>query len=113
MEDFHYRMLSMITNCRFHGCDTVYSRKLEISIEQDCIIWGNRVVIPSALRDKVLKDLHQSHPGMSKMKALARSYFWWPEMDKNIENVVMKVVNRRILSKMPNQSVNATPSSGP
>ena len=23
MEDFHYRMLSMITNCRFHGCDTV------------------------------------------------------------------------------------------
>ena len=21
--DFHYRMLSMITNCRFHGCDTV------------------------------------------------------------------------------------------
>ena len=22
MEDFHYRMLSMITNCRFHGCDS-------------------------------------------------------------------------------------------
>ena len=47
-----------------------YNRKLEISVEQDCIIWGNRVVIPSALRDKVLKDLHQSHPGISKMKVL-------------------------------------------
>ena len=26
MEDFHYRMLSMITNCRFHGCDTDVTR---------------------------------------------------------------------------------------
>ena len=26
MEDFHYRMLSMITNRRFHGCDTVNRR---------------------------------------------------------------------------------------
>ena len=65
---------------------------------------GNRVVIPSALRDKVLKDLHQSHPGMSKMKALARSYFWWPEMDKNIENVVKSCQKCQINQAMPHQA---------
>ena len=30
IEDFHYRTLSMITNCRFHGCDTVNRRNIFI-----------------------------------------------------------------------------------
>ena len=69
-------VLSKVYNYVKRGCPETnnnklltpyYSRKLEISVEQDCIIWGNRVVVPSALRDKLLKDLPQSHPGMLKM----------------------------------------------
>ena len=36
----------------------------------------------------LLRLLHQSHPGMSRMKGLARSYVLWPRMDQDVESEV-------------------------
>ena len=46
-----------------------------------------RVLVPTKLRMKLLDKLHQGHPGISKMKAVSRSYFWWPGLDKDIEEL--------------------------
>ena len=35
--------------------------------EQDgSILWGNRVIVPIKLRNKILIKLHDSHPGISR-----------------------------------------------
>ena len=63
-----------------------YLRRDELSIEGGCILWGNRVVIPKTLRERVLVELHEVHMGISRMKSLARSFVWWTGMDKEIED---------------------------
>ena len=50
--------------------------RYELSIEQDCLVWGIRVVIPTRYQKDILNKLHVGHPGIVRMKELARSYLW-------------------------------------
>ena len=65
-----------------------WNRRSEMTIEQDCLLWGIRVVIPEKWKKAVLSELHRDHPGIVRMKEVARSYAWWEGIDKDIETVV-------------------------
>ena len=67
-----------------------WQKKMEISVEEGCLLWGTRVLIPDKLRSTLLDELHEGHQGIVKMKSLARLHFWWPNLDKEIEDVVRK-----------------------
>ena len=45
---------------------------MELSVPDGCVLWGNWVVIPLALRPAVLQILQEGHPGTSRMKTLVR-----------------------------------------
>ena len=62
-----------------------YRRRESLTVEQGCILFRVRVVIPTALRTKLL---HQGHQGIQRMKSLARKYMYWPCMGHDIKEMV-------------------------
>lgn len=82
-----------------------FTRRHELSAEQGCLLWGLRVIIPPQYRERILDDLHQEHPGMCRMKSLARGHVWWPGLDAEIEN--------RVRSCRVCQAVQKTPAVAP
>ena len=61
-------------------------RKLSVSLStiHGCLLLGSRVVIPPSLRAQVLQLLHLGHFGMQRMKQLARTAVYWPQIDSDI-----------------------------
>ena len=76
-------------------------RQTELSIEDGCILWGSRVVLPPRTQNKMLIELHNGHPGIAKMKNLARRYVRWPKMDTALEQQVRQCVVCQNSRNMP------------
>lgn len=42
-----------------------FTRKDELSVQDGCLLWGNRVVVPPKERARVVEELHETHPGFA------------------------------------------------
>ena len=81
-----------------------YERMCEMSLYDGCVLCGMRVVIPPSLRDAIVQELHKTHPGSAWMKALARQYVWWPNLNAELE---AKVKNCMVCQPHHNQPESA------
>ena len=57
-----------------HKHKPYFNHKHELTIEGNCVMWGIHVLVPLKYRSNVLNELHQDHPGVSRMKAIMRSH---------------------------------------
>lgn len=77
------------------------SRKDALERYEKCIMFNSRIVIPERLQKRILIQLHKGHPGRERMKSLARSYVYWPNIDVDVENFVKGCENCVTALKMP------------
>ncbi len=87
--------------CPDPALQSYFQRRDELSVQDDCILWGNRVVVPPQGRSQVVDELHETHPGICNMKSLARKYVWWQNMDSSLENKVRTCNHCQIHRKNP------------
>ena len=54
----------------------------------ELVLYGPRIVIPTALRKRTLAHLHDSHRGIEATRRRARQTVFWPGIDSDIKNTV-------------------------
>ena len=81
-----------------------YQRKSSLSEVDGVILFAERVIIPSSLQNRTLKQFHFGHQGVSRMKALARGYVYWPNMDKQLEDLARTCTKCQLVAKSPHKS---------
>ena len=81
--------------------ELLQKRKDELTIQDGCLMWGSRVIIPLKHQAQPLAELHKGHLGIVKTKALARSYMWWPGMDKAVEEVAKRCTGCQLTQENP------------
>ena len=76
-------------------------RKDELSLQDGCILWGLRVIVPKPGYKLVVEELHAGHQGISRMKSLARSFVWWPKLDADLEDTAKRCEICQVHLKVP------------
>ena len=59
----------------------------ELTYENNMVIKGSQILIPTSLRSDILKDLHIPHLGIVKTNLLAKTCVYWPKMTKDIQDL--------------------------
>ena len=79
-------------------------QEMELSVVRGCLLWGSRVVIPTAGRKQALELLHEGHLSMSRIKAKACGLMWWLKIDTDIEEMVKTCSQCQLTHHIPCQS---------
>ena len=64
----------------------------ELTVVQNLIMKGMRILIPSNLRLEVLDKIHQGHLGITKCRERAKQSVWWPGLSTQVQVMVQVVV---------------------
>ena len=78
-----------------------WTKRHELTIEGNCVMWGIRVIIPQKFQTQVVQELHQEHQGIAKMKSIARSYVWWPNLDQCLEKIAKNCLSCQQVKNVP------------
>ncbi|BHF67670.1 hypothetical protein SprV_0301069800 [Sparganum proliferum] len=79
----------------------LFLRRASLSVVDSCLMFADRVVIPSSLRPTVLRQFHAAHPGTSRMKSAARSSAHWTGIDGDIDDLVRRCSRCQQAAKVP------------
>ena len=69
---------------------TYWNIKNDLSEAEGLLFKGRQLIIPRAMQTNILDLIHESHLGIEKCKARARSTVYWPGMSRDIHDTVAK-----------------------
>ncbi len=83
-------------------CRRYWNVRSQLALDDDLIVYGCRLLIPSAMRPQVLQELHASHQGAVRTKLRANLIVYWPGINNDIENTIRSC--KQCQDHLPSQS---------
>ena len=71
------------------SCRKYWNVHQHLTLDDDLIVYGCRLLIPSTMRKQVLANLHEAHQGTVRTKQRARLTVYWPGLDNDIDNLIL------------------------
>lgn len=69
-----------------------YKVKEELSVKDNFIFRGSRLLVPSTVRQTLISLAHESHQGVVRTKQRLRELYWWPKMDVEVQTCIASCV---------------------
>ena len=60
----------------------------ELSIQDGVVLKGERIIVPSSLRQRIMDKVHASHLGVQGCLRRAKEAFYWPGIYKQITELI-------------------------
>lgn len=70
------------------GLREFWSCKEELTVEDDLVLKGERILIPPTMRRYILQQIHSGHQGIEKCKLRAKACVYWRGINNDIEELV-------------------------
>ena len=69
---------------------TYYSIRSEITVANDILFKGERIICPMIIWEDMRERFHEGHLGQEKCKAGARQVVFWPGINAEVTEMVLK-----------------------
>ena len=60
----------------------------DLSICNDLLLYGSRIIVPTSLHSYTLQKLHEGHLGIQRCRLRATAAVWWPGLSQQIHKTV-------------------------
>ncbi|UYV75139.1 hypothetical protein LAZ67_12002608 [Cordylochernes scorpioides] len=70
------------------SCRRYWNIKDELSIHEDLVLRGTKIIIPESIKKQVLKQIHEGHLGITGCTKKAKDSIYWAGMSKDISDMV-------------------------
>ena len=81
------------------------------SVCDDIKLYHDRVVIANSLQRKILRDFHMGHPGKNRAKSLKRCYVYWPNIDRDLADMIESCKGCTLAAKSPSTTCKPWPNT--
>ena len=62
-----------------------WAERGELTVAQNILLKGSRLVIPSSMRLEILDKIHEGHQGIAKCREKSKESVWWPGLSREIQ----------------------------